>query len=117
MLIWSAGTTEETKAIVTQLLQELEAATPEQAVEIRKTLSLLPVPHPGYHLRLQRQEQTLSIDMWDLCYQVCFVDYMPGDEAVAIDTSLIDETGDVDWQRLDTKAHKLVEQVFAKLPE
>lgn len=117
VLIWSAGTTEETKAIVTQLLQELEAATPEQAVEIRNTLSRLPVPHPGYHLRLQRQEQTLTIDMWDLCYQVSFVDYMPGDEAVAIDTSLIDETGDVDWQRLDTKAHKLVEQVFAKLPE
>ncbi len=116
VLIWPAGTTEETKAIVTQLLQELEAATPEQAVEIRKTLSLLPVPHPGYHLRLQRQEQTLSIDMWDLCYQVCFVEYMPGDEAVAIDTSLIDETGDVDWQRLDSKAHELVVVVFAKLP-
>jgi len=27
--------------------------------------------------------------------------------------SLIDETGDVDWQRLDAKAAELVEQVFA----
>jgi len=31
---------------------------------------------------------------------------------VQIDTSLIDETGDVDWQRLDAKAAELVEQVF-----
>jgi len=28
---------------------------------------------------------------------------------VQIDTSLIDETGDVDWQRLDAKAAELVD--------
>jgi|SRR5579883_1863407 hypothetical protein len=117
VMIWPAGTTEETKAIVTQLLQELETAQPEQAVEIRETLSRLPLPHPGYHLCLQRQEQTVSIDMWDLCYQVCFLDYSPGDEGVQIDTSLIDETGDVDWLRLDIKARELVEQMFENLPQ
>ena len=116
VMIWPANTTEETKTIVTQLLQELEATTPEQAVEIRETLSRLPVPHPGYHLCLQRQEQIVHIDMWDLCYQVCFLDYISGDELVNIDTSLIDETGDVDWLRLDVKAKELVEQVFTKLP-
>ncbi|MBR8837014.1 MAG: hypothetical protein DSM106950_24170 [Stigonema ocellatum SAG 48.90 = DSM 106950] len=117
VLIWPTGTAEETQALVTQLLQELEAATPEQAVEIRQTLSRLPVPHPGYHLCLKRQEQTVSVDMWDMCYQVCFLDYISGEETVVIDTSLIDETGDVDWQRLDVKAHELVERVFAQLPE
>ncbi|MEC4813298.1 MAG: hypothetical protein SAK29_08520 [Scytonema sp. PMC 1069.18] len=116
VLIWPTGTTDETKAIVTKFLEELETASPERAMEIRESLSTLPIPHPGYHLYLQRQEQTVSIDLWDLCYQVCFRDYIPGDEKVEIDTSLIDETSEVNWHRLDSKAKNLVEQVFANLP-
>lgn len=117
VLIWPTGTTDETKAIVTKLLQDLEAVTPEQALEIRETLSRLPMPHPGYHLCLQRQDQQISIDLWELCYQVCFREYIPGNETVNIDTSLIDENGEVDWQRLEVKTKELVEQVFANLPE
>jgi hypothetical protein len=120
VLIWPANTTDETKAIVTQLLQELETAAPEQADEIRKTVSRLPMPHPGYHLRLKRQEQEVNIDLWDLCYQVCFFNYSPDDidaESSEIDTSLIDETGEVDWLRLEAKTKELVEQVFACLPQ
>jgi hypothetical protein len=120
VLIWPANTTDETKAIVTQLLQELETATPEQADEIRKTVSRLPMPHPGYHLRLKRQEQEINIDLWDLCYQVCFLNYSPDDldvESSEIDTSLIDEMGEVDWLRLEAKTRELVEQVFANLPQ
>ncbi|MUG99898.1 hypothetical protein F7734_49550 [Scytonema sp. UIC 10036] len=117
VLIWPTGTTDETQAIVTKLLQDLEAATPEQALEIRETLSILPMPHPGYHLCLQRQEQQVSIDLWELCYQVCFLNYIPGLEKVEIDTSLIDETGDVDWQILETKTKQVVERVFGNLPE
>ncbi|MCP6757625.1 MAG: hypothetical protein NHB32_02375 [Fischerella sp. CENA71] len=117
VLIWPLETTEDTKAIVTKLLQELEAATPEKAIEIRETLARLPIPHPGYHLCLQRQEQEVNVDLWELCYQVCFLDYTsPNNDAVEIDTSLIDEMGDVDWQSLDNKAKQLVEQVFASLP-
>ncbi len=117
VLIWSPGTTEETKATVTRLVEELETATPEQADEIRRTLAKLPMPHPGYHLCLQRQEQQVNVDLWELCYEVCFRDYVSGYEAVAVDTSLIDEQGDVDWNRLDLMAKELVERVFAKLPE
>ncbi|NMG20982.1 hypothetical protein [Brasilonema bromeliae] len=117
VLIWPTGTTDETKAIVTQFLQDLEAATPEQALEIREKLSRLPIPHPGYHLSLQRQEQTVNIDLWELCYRVCFSNYISGDDTADIDTDLIDENGDVDWQNLDNKAKELVEQVFANLPE
>ena len=116
VLIWPASTTDETKAIVTELLQEMETATPEQADDIRKTLSGLPMPHPGYHLRLQRQEQQVTIDLWDLCYQVCFLNYSPDAEAAAIDTSLFDEMGEVDWQHLEVKTKEIVEQVFASLP-
>ncbi|MFQ4144245.1 hypothetical protein [Chlorogloeopsis sp. ULAP02] len=117
VLIWPPNTSDETKAVVTRLLQDLEAATPEKALEIRETLARLPMPHPGYHLCLQRQEQQVSVDLWELCYRVCFVDYNSlSDEPVDIDTSLIDETGDVDWNALEAKTKGLVEQVFASLP-
>jgi hypothetical protein len=117
VLIWSADTTDETKAIVMRLLQELETATPEEQDKIRQTLAKLPTPHPGYHLSLQRQEQQVNVDLWELCYQVCFLDYSPVNATVNIDTSLIDEMGDVDWQRLDFKVKELVGQVFENLPE
>ncbi len=77
VLIWPANTTDETKAIVTGLLQEMETGTPAQVDDIRETLAGLPMPHPGYHLRLQRQEEHVSVDLWELCYQVCFLDYSP----------------------------------------
>ncbi len=122
VLSWPEGTTDETKAIVTQLLQQMEAASPVELAEIEQALSQLPTPHPGYCLCLQHQGlPQVSIDLWELCYQICFLNYSPpldqsASREVEIDTSLIDETGDVDWQRLDAKAGKLVEQVFANLP-
>lgn len=117
VLTWAAGTSEETKAIVTQLVQELETAMPEQGSQIRETLAKLPTPHPGYHLCLQRQEQQVNVDLWELCYQVCFVEYTLSDDTVDIDTSLIDESGDVEWNLLDKKAIRVVEEMFASLPD
>lgn len=117
VLTWAAGTSEETKAIVTQMVQELETATPEEAEQIRETLAKLPTPHPGYHLCLQRQEQQVNVDLWELCYQVCFLEYTLSDDEVDIDTSLLDETGDVEWNLLDKKAKKVVEAVFTSLPD
>jgi hypothetical protein len=35
---------------------------------------------------------------------------------VEVDTTLFDETGEVDWNRLDAKAIQIVDQVFANLP-
>jgi hypothetical protein len=37
-------------------------------------------------------------------------------QEIDVDTSLIDETGDVDWHRLETKTQQLVKEVFANLP-
>ncbi|MBV8882718.1 MAG: hypothetical protein JO235_01775 [Chroococcidiopsidaceae cyanobacterium CP_BM_RX_35] len=108
--------------MVNQLLQRMEAASLTEQAEIKQALAQLPTPHPGYHLCLQRQglPQT-NVDLWELCYQVCFHNYSSSlahsaTWEVQIDTSLIDESGDVDWQRLDAKAGELVEQVFASLP-
>jgi len=116
VLMWPDGVDSETQGLVTQLLQSLESATPEKAEQIREHLATLPMPHPGYHLCLQRQDQQVAVDLWDLCYQVCFCDYYPGDEKVDIDMDLIDENGEVDWLHLDLKAKALVEKVFANLP-
>jgi hypothetical protein len=115
VLTWPANTNDETKALVTQLVQEMETATPIQADEIRKTLASLPMPHPGYHLLLQRDGEQVNIDLWDLCYQVCFLNYSSENTAVDIDTTLIDEYDDVDWQNLENKTQKLVKQLFADL--
>lgn len=117
VLIWPANATEETKAVVNYLLQEMENAAPERLEEIKATLASLPIPQPGYHLQLQHQELKISVDLWDLCYQVCFLNYSPENTTVEIDTSLMDESGDVDWQRLETKTKEIVKQVFDSLPE
>jgi hypothetical protein len=121
ILIWPEGTPEETKATVIQLRKQLEAASAEQADEIRQALTQLPTPIPGYLLCLQYQDQQVTVDLWELCYQVCFRNYIPAlgetiNQEVEIDTTLIDETGDVEWNLLDDKARHLVERVFGSLP-
>jgi hypothetical protein len=78
-------------------------------------------PIPGYELCLEGNGTSVCVDVWELCFQVCFRDYSPTHaeletQEVDIDTTLIDETGDVDWQSIDTKAQRLVAQVFASLP-
>ena len=79
------------------------------------------LPYPGYQLNLTHETQTVSVDVWDLCYQVCFLSYEPTHGAaesreVEIDTHLINnENGEVDWNRLDDKARHIVGQLFSSL--
>jgi hypothetical protein len=83
-------------------------------------------PYPGYLLCLSRAERSISVDLWKLCFQICFLGYDPSEpesdeaseatQAVDIDTSLLNETGDVDWHRLESKTQQLVKQVFTNLP-
>ena len=75
-------------------------------------------PYPGYELCLSREgHSTVEIDLWHLCYQVCFKDYYQQntDSLVDIDTSLIDDTGEVDWHLLETKTQYLINNIFANL--
>ncbi len=101
--------------IVDQVRKQLEQTT------WKATYKDVQTPIPGYQLCLEKQDASICVDLWELCYQVCFRNYQPThaeeeSQEVEIDISLIDETGDVDWQSLDTKAQQLVEQVFADLP-
>ena len=92
-------------------------------------------PIPGYLLCLSKggpassesqSERTIEIDIWELCYQVCFQDYHPTPNhifssaetrscEVDIDDRLLDETGDIDWQSIEAKAQKVVRDVFESL--
>ena len=114
--IWEDDTPEAVKAAVTRLQEQLKTASPDQAAEFQQALSHLPSPHPGYELCLEKDDRQVTIDLWELCYKICFslqeTDFQP----VEVDLSLIDETGDVDWNRLDDKTKQLVEQIFATLP-
>lgn len=113
--VWAAAVSEEVKAKVGLLQAELKTATPDQAAAIELALAALPTPHPGYELCLQRADRQIYLDLWELCYQICFQATASG-QPVVIDTNLIDATGDVDWQRLDDKTKILVEQMFRNLP-
>jgi hypothetical protein len=119
--MWSDDVSPETQTRFSLLKQQLETAEPTQAEVIQQALEKLPQPFPGYQLCLQYQDQQVVIDLWELCYQVCFCNYSPPfdralNQVAEIDTTLIDATGDVDWQRLDDKTKLLVQQLFANLP-
>jgi hypothetical protein len=78
-------------------------------------------PQPTNYLCLQSGDRLLRYDLWDLCYQVCFLDYHGShgeleSQVVAIDTNLIDmEAKAPDWQRIDDRARAVVERVFENL--
>jgi hypothetical protein len=79
-------------------------------------------PHPTHYLCLQFNEMQLRFDIWDLCYQVCFINYLGShseveSQLVEVDTTLIDmAAGTPDWHRLDHKAKEVIANVFNNLP-
>lgn len=136
MLVWPEGIDQATKAQVLQLRDELTALdlqTDDHSVarsaEIEQALAVLPAPFPGYQLCLSQADHQVCVDLWEICYRICFRDYdvesgtsrsrgfgQPPSDGVEVDTTLFDETGEVDWDRLDAKTRKLVDQIFASLP-
>lgn len=118
---WPAGTTPETKATVINLQTQLDSAPPEQMDQLNQALSHLPQPELTYLLQLTKQDHQVEVDLWDLCYRICFQNYQPaspqGVDEIQVDTSLIEPAGDLDWHRLDDKAQQVVAHVFDQLPE
>lgn len=90
------------------------------------TYEEIEAPVPGHLLRLTRGDSEICLDIWHLCFQVCFADYpMESDLAlladtkgypVDIDADLLDDRGEVNWQQLEVKTQQLVGTVFAQLP-
>jgi len=79
-------------------------------------------PHPINYLCLESEDQQLKFDIWDLCYQVCFLNYDGShseleSRIVEVDTSSIElETGTIDWMLLDNKAKAVIAKIFDNLP-
>jgi hypothetical protein len=128
--LWAEGTSQEVQDRFAQLRTQLaQTVSPEEVAQIEQLLADLPTPFPGYLLRLSQGEHQATVDVWELCYKICFRDYdsrtgtsrprgfgQTKGESVEIDTTLLDGVGEVDWNRLDNKAQQIVEQVFATLP-
>jgi len=117
-LVWAGSVSEAEKQQVMALQQQLQTAPPEQVDDLERSLAALPAPVPYYVLHLSRGDRQVSLDIWELCYQICFQDYVADgaeNPLVDIDTSLLDDTGDVDWNRLEDKTRQIVESRFARL--
>jgi hypothetical protein len=112
-LLWPSHTTTVQQQQFADLTAALHQATPEEALHLEQALSQLPAPIPAYELRLTRQAQTASLDVWELCFRVCFQNYTPH-QPVSVDTTLLDPSGDIDWITLDEKARALVNQSLSQ---
>ena len=107
--------------VVDNIRKEIEAS------KWKGTYKEVTNPIPGYHLCLTSANYRVEVDVWELCYKVCFKEYEPvqhlfsqENEAaypVEIDTRLLDDSGEVDWQLLESKAQQSVRKVFSTLPE
>ncbi len=105
--------------VVDNIRKELESSN------WKGTYKEVTAPIPGYHLCLKDADRQVEVDVWELCYRVCFVEYEPvqhifslEDESgyeVDVDTRLIDDLGEVDWHLLESKAQQSVRTVFNKL--
>ncbi len=84
-------------------------------------------PFPGHQLILEKGDRLLRVNIWDLCFQICFANYEfqpfgdnlqenEQDFAVEIDQQLFNDQGEVDWTALDNKAQHCVEKLLAALP-
>ncbi len=76
-------------------------------------------PIPQYLLCLKHENHQVEVDLWGLCYEICFHNYKAtdGEQEVEIDRSLIDAKGEIDWQNLDQKTGGLVAAIFNNLPD
>ncbi|MFZ9739330.1 MAG: hypothetical protein ACO3EZ_15115 [Prochlorotrichaceae cyanobacterium] len=121
--IWPDFVEESVKLHRQELLQQLETIAPEAADPIKAELATLPAPYPGYELFIFLKDQTegeplARFDLWELCYQICFSNYLntPDAPPAIVDQTLLDEEGEVEWNQVDQKTGKVVAQLFEQLP-
>jgi hypothetical protein len=122
---WPGGITAEAKAQVLGLYDRIEVAPKSEQANLEAQLEALPEPIPIYLLHLNKAQQTRTLNLWELCYQVCLADYAPDFESTgfaeidlneaAPDRTLFDASGEVDWEQLDRKTADVIQAAFESL--
>jgi hypothetical protein len=123
---WPEDITPDEQAEVLVLYDRLATAKNDaQQAEIEEQLQDLPQPVPVYLLHLTKGDRTKTMNLWELCYQICLVDYTPHIERTTFvdlpledvqpDHSLFDLSGEVDWPGLDRKTAQVIQSAFESL--
>jgi hypothetical protein len=109
-----------------RLVDQIRQQTEENDQNIQVSYEEITTPYPSNLLCLQPKGSkaltglALRVNIWDLCFQVCFLNYEPLpdhqiEQLVAIDISLFNpDSQEIDWTKLDLKAQAAVRQVFAR---
>lgn len=106
--------------VIDQLRQALET------IPWRSRYEEVQEPFPGHQLILEKGDRHYRVNIWDLCFQVCFANYQPQplvndlpdhqeSLVVEIDQSLFQDN-DIDWTALDNKAQRCVQALIDALP-
>ncbi len=81
-------------------------------------------PLPGYQLILTHDDDSVTISIWDICFQVCFIDYQfssiqssQNSIIVEIDDNLFNEDKEINWQQLETKTQQTIQTIIDNFPE
>jgi hypothetical protein len=123
---WPADITPEMQTMVTTLHALLETSTSlQQQEQIEIQLAELPQAIPVHLLHLTKNSDRVTLNLWELCYQICLQHYIPtlsremfvelSPEEMQADTALFAENGEVDWTTLDQKTAAVVADAFKSL--
>ncbi|MGK7941655.1 MAG: hypothetical protein AB4062_16190 [Crocosphaera sp.] len=76
-------------------------------------------PFPGHQLLLNHGDKSTTISIWEICFKVCFLDYQFSSEQSRQDTTIVDidsqlfqEKGEIDWQKLEQKTQKTIQNII-----
>lgn len=66
----------------------------------------------GYFVTLKKDGFEITKNLWELCFDVCFLNYQSSSDLVEIDHSLLEDDQELDWLAIDTKTKLLVEKLL-----
>jgi hypothetical protein len=123
---WPEDITPDEQAEVLVLYDRLATVKNDAQIEaIEAQLQNFPQPIPVYLLHLTKGDRTKTMNLWELCYQICLVGYTPHIERTTFadlpledvqpDHTLFDASGEVDWPGLDRKTAQVIQSAFESL--
>ena len=81
-------------------------------------------PFPGYQLILTKENNSVSISIWEICFQVCFTDYQFSSNnssqasiMVEIDENLFNGDNEINWQQLEIKTQQTIQTIINNFPK